>query len=98
MSCTSFSYPGYGQDDPVISVVEDIATDTQEISEDDKRKIEAAEQAAAEQVPSVRIDRLISTRPVIADPIVDEPITSGGNSSLWLGQTEPLTPGPGETP
>ena len=96
-TCLVFGgFPGTPDQDPIEAVVEDIATNAEVISDDDKRKIEAAQQAAAQEVPQVRIEKLISARPVIADPTVDEPVTSGGNSSLWGSPPEPLTTGPGE--
>ncbi len=40
---------------------------------------------SAERFPQLRIDKLIDAHAVTSEPPIDEPITSGANSSLWLG-------------
>lgn len=79
-------------DNPVTQAVTDVPTDVQaidEIAEEEKRKVEAAEQTATEATPQVRIERLLSTRGMITEAPIEEPVTSGGNSSDWLQSTPP---------
>lgn len=67
-----------GTEQPVFSIVNNVAALT---PEEQQQREEAAE--AAEKLPIILLQRLIDFSPIYAAPDSNDPVTSGGNPSLW---------------
>jgi hypothetical protein len=72
-----------------------IETAKPETAVEEERQAEAAE--AADNLPDVRLSRLIDVGAVKTQAVVNDPVTSDGNPAMWSDVTPPpvRSPAPG---
>ncbi|MBC7522465.1 MAG: hypothetical protein H7268_15400, partial [Sandarakinorhabdus sp.] len=73
-------------DRPIIAIINNVAEIAKDAQSDTEEEQEEAALEAAENLPQMRISRLIDLSSTFDDVTITDPVTGGGNPALWMDQ------------